>query len=318
MANNALNPDNQSTTMDYDETITSEVNVCVGSTNSSSTDPDGFCTSSFVFSLPQPLSGETKDPDNSNITPQFDHDGDLIVRRQDQSCDNDQTIRIKHKTTSNLSGVGQQVWRGALFMVDHLLDQPDFVRGKRVIEIGAGTGLTAIVVAKFCQPTEVLATDLPELMDLIRENCSTNGATIGTAPGKLTVHPFDVTKPMLSEGVLADFMSKADIVLGCDVIYDNDVTDGIIGFMKSVICDFKVQGMTFLFTVEKRYIFTVDDLDVVAPSYEYFLAKCTDLESDSIRVDVNITSEQDINQYFCYERSKDLVLLQINIAKKKE
>ena len=59
--------------------------------------------------------------------------------------------------------------------------------------------------------------------------------------------------------------------------------------------------------VEKRAnIFLCQELDVVAPAYDHFTAKLNQMKN--IRVEYLYTS---FKQFFCYERSKDMVLMKI-------
>jgi predicted nicotinamide N-methyase len=44
---------------------------------------------------------------------------------------------------------GTAVWDGALLLADHLLShEPEAVRGARVLEVGAGTGLVGLMLAR--------------------------------------------------------------------------------------------------------------------------------------------------------------------------
>lgn len=61
--------------------------------------------------------------------------------------------------------------------------------------------------------------------------------------------------------------------------------------------------------LEKRYVFTLADLDTIAPCYEYFL-QCF----NEIRKKTNWKFElvdTDFPQYFDYERSKELIILKL-------
>ena len=63
-------------------------------------------------------------------------------------------------------------------------------------------------------------------------------------------------------------------------------------------------------------MFTLNDLDVAAPCYEYFYDQLmTGLMSrsyDVVQLDTSLTP-----QYFCYERPKELVLFRIQKKTKK-
>ena len=74
--------------------------------------------------------------------------------------------------------------------------------------------------------------------------------------------------------------------------------------------------LEFVFSVDKRYIFTIDDLDAVAPAYEYFIAKLTDLSCNQWNIYNEELSVEDVKQYFCYERSQDLCIIRIKVTRK--
>lgn len=68
---------------------------------------------------------------------------------------------------------------------------------------------------------------------------------------------------------------------------------------------------TIFIALEKRYVFTVADLESLAPCYEYFLSGI-----EAIRYRKNWKFESipiDFPQYFQYERVKELVLLKLSL-----
>ena len=67
-----------------------------------------------------------------------------------------------------LDNVGYQVWRGALFMADFALDNQKLFENQNILEIGAGTGLSSIILSNHCKTKEVFVTDLPDLLPLLK------------------------------------------------------------------------------------------------------------------------------------------------------
>ncbi|GJN33258.1 hypothetical protein PR202_gb21837 [Eleusine coracana subsp. coracana] len=52
---------------------------------------------------------------------------------------------------------GQLVWPGAVLMNDYLSEHPETVKGRSVIELGSGIGITGILCSRFCK--KVVLTD---------------------------------------------------------------------------------------------------------------------------------------------------------------
>ena len=94
----------------------------------------------------------------------YDEDGDLIRDDLEEELE----IQIKHKIQSDLDNVGYQVWRGALFMADFALDNQKLFENQNLLEIGAGTGLSSIILSNHCKTKEVFVTDLPDLLPLLK------------------------------------------------------------------------------------------------------------------------------------------------------
>ena len=222
----------------------------------------------------------------------YDEDGDLI-----RDFKEEHTIKIRHKIQTDLSNVGFQVWRGSLYLADFALENAKLFENQRVLEIGAGTGLTSIVVSNYCNASEVCATDLKDFTDLIEDNVKFNNSSASVK--------------LLDLFNFSDFSGDYDIILGADVIYDNDITEAVINFMNFVVKKAS-KDLQFLFSIDKRYIFTLDDLETVAPAYEFFVAKFADLEFD-----FDLEEISNVPQHFCYERSNsfqkssDLIILSL-------
>ena len=285
--------------MSFDDGITSEVNASIKSKTSPDSD---FVTTKFIAIIPKLLS--SSDTSSKAV---FDDDGDLVRESNEEEIE----FVIKHKLSTDLNGVGYQVWRGALLMSDYIIAniENDFKKKsavghwKNVLEIGAGTGLASIALSRFCSDNSIFTTDLPELVDLLKENLHSNNSK------NVEVFPLD-----LKDFTKDTKFREIDIVIGADVIYDNDVTDGVINFLQRLLDDATKDTLEFIFTIDKRYIFTIDDMETVAPSYEYFMSQLTDLDQTgawNIKIE-EIPADQ-IHQTFCYERSPDLCLILIKL-----
>ena len=124
-----------------EDLITSEINATIEAEN------DKFlATTKFRYSIPL-MSGNNDKPTKIVSEPKFDEDGDLII----ETDEIEEFIEIKHKIQSTLTEVGFQIWRGALFLADFALLHPGLFQDQIVLEIGAGTGLTSIIISKHCK-----------------------------------------------------------------------------------------------------------------------------------------------------------------------
>ncbi|MCM2331318.1 Predicted nicotinamide N-methyase [Geopseudomonas sagittaria] len=93
-------------------------------------------------------------------------------------------------------------WASGLALARWLAERPEWVRGKRVLDFGAGSGVAAIAAAR-AGAVEVVACDLdPQALAACRANAALNGVALGYS---------------------ADFFAEADrfdLILVADVLYD--------------------------------------------------------------------------------------------------
>ncbi|MCP8464118.1 50S ribosomal protein L11 methyltransferase [Pseudomonas sp. ZM23] len=93
-------------------------------------------------------------------------------------------------------------WASGLVLAHWLAENPEWVRGKRVLDFGAGSGIAAIAATK-AGAAEVVACDLdPLALDACRANAELNGVTLSYSD---------------------DFFKEEDrfdLVIVADVLYD--------------------------------------------------------------------------------------------------
>ena len=93
-------------------------------------------------------------------------------------------------------------WASGLVLARWLAEHPEWVRGKRVLDFGAGSGVAAIAAAK-AGAMEVVACDLdPLALQACRANAALNGVTLG-----------------YSEDFFAE-ADRFDLIIVADVLYD--------------------------------------------------------------------------------------------------
>jgi predicted nicotinamide N-methyase len=106
-------------------------------------------------------------------------------------------------------------WAGGQALARYVLDHPDLLAGRTVLDLAAGSGLVAIAAMK-AGAHSVTAVEIDELaVAAIGINAEANGV--------------DVT------ALLADVLEQeptADVVLAGDVFYSRDMTDRMLGYLR--------------------------------------------------------------------------------------
>ncbi|KMQ98072.1 methyltransferase-like protein 22-like protein [Lasius niger] len=238
----------------------------------------GNTVTKFTFKCPSYMidSGSTEETLN------YDSDDDLDVER-----DREGTIQIEHSVSTELDLVGLQVWRGAFLLADYILSHPDLFKDQTILELGSGVGLTSIVASYLAK--EVICTgnihiNVPavsftisliclkipdinagDILNLIERNFLRNFPYVRSG-----YHIEEVNFLNLGwSKKLEEKLQSANIVLAADVIYDDKITDGFIRTLSKLLYTNKKK--TIYVALEKRYVFTIADLDTTAPMYEEFL-----------------------------------------------
>ena len=112
-------------------------------------------------------------------------------------------------------------WAGGQAVARYVLDHPDLVRGKRVLDVAAGSGLIAIAAAK-AGAASVRAVEIDQLaVDAIGLNAAVNGVPVAAALD-------DVLAGDGGDG------GDADVVFAGDVFYSREMAGQMIAFMQRV------------------------------------------------------------------------------------
>lgn len=113
-------------------------------------------------------------------------------------------------------------WAGGQGLARHILDHPELVAGKRVLDFATGSGLVAIAAMK-AGAAQVLAADIdPWVETAVSLNAAANGVE------------FDFTRENLI-GRTVD----VDVILAGDVFYDRDFAAALVPWFKQLSAEGK-------------------------------------------------------------------------------
>jgi len=150
-------------------------------------------------------------------------------------------------------------WAGGQALARYLLDNAALVVGKRVVDLGSGSGLTAIAACK-AGARSVLAADIDHIaLAAIALNAAANDIALETTSDDLLDDP-----------------PAADVLLVGDLFYERGLADRVL------VCVEKVAGRGSLVLVgdPQRNYFSKDRFDPLA---EYRVPVTRDLEDAEIK-----------------------------------
>ena len=108
-------------------------------------------------------------------------------------------------------------WAGGQALARYLLDHPELVQGKRVLDLGAGSGLVAVAAVR-AGAAEVSASDIDTLaVAAIRLNAAANGMVLEAS----------------SEDRLAHAPPEVDVILVGDLFYERELAERTLSYLET-------------------------------------------------------------------------------------
>ncbi|TMS00923.1 Methyltransferase-like protein 22 [Larimichthys crocea] len=230
-------------------------------------------------------------------------------------------IRIEHTMATPLEDVGKQVWRGAFFLADFILSDPIMFRGATVLELGAGTGLTSIILATIAKT--VYCTDVGEdLLRMCKRNVMLNRHMMEPSGGEIRVRQLDWLQHDLctdsdtefcwTEDEVADLYNNTSFIIAADVCYDDDLTDGLFRTLYRLCNNFH-HTCTIIISLERRLNFTLRHMDVSCEAYDHF-RKCLSQLQELVDGRCSFKVEplpSNFSQFLLYERIEQLEMWKV-------
>jgi len=148
---------------------------------------------------------------------------------------------------------GLALWPASIVLAHWIAQESSraLLRGKRVLELGAGCGLPGLVAASYTSAASVAVTDyFEDTMANLKYNVSANKAAglIGRGGCKsCTVHQVDWANTALWEAS-EETRPSFDVVIGADLVYHDDVIPIFLSTLQHVLRD----GGRFLYVSRER------------------------------------------------------------------
>jgi predicted nicotinamide N-methyase len=127
--------------------------------------------------------------------------------------------------------VSQTIWPAGVMLGDYAIAHSELVRGRRVLELGSGTGITALMLLPL-QPASLLLTDLASALDLLCENLHNNSRfdtalhvelaqqSAVNSNGKQNAFVCELDWERCTNDELAQKHFQCDLIVAADVAYD--------------------------------------------------------------------------------------------------
>jgi hypothetical protein len=133
----------------------------------------------------------------------------------------DDIIKICTSTSEKLD-TGGSIWHAAYYLSCYLIRNSQLVKGKKILEIGAGCGLVGITAAML-GAKKVIMTDLHDQLSILQTNISLNEKILTNCEVNCACLNFSDTNMYSIDGKLIhqnDNCLVFDLIIGTDLGYD--------------------------------------------------------------------------------------------------
>jgi predicted nicotinamide N-methyase len=205
-----------------------------------------------------------------------DDDGDLLIQRKKR-------LTLRHNGATSLDSVALQIWPASILLADYIIHiaEQEKIMGC-VVELGSGCSALASLITSLVRPSlPIFATDAHlESLYCLADNVKSNNIGSNVRIRKLNWMTDDIDLLASSPAGLFDWteedLQKMEskngiLLLSADCIYDESLTEAM---MDAAYCLMKRSKgpAVLLVAMEKRFTFTLRDLDSRAPAYDHFVS----------------------------------------------
>lgn len=128
---------------------------------------------------------------------------------------------------------GLRTWEASLHLGQYLCENPSLIRGRRILELGAGTGYLSILCAKHLNAEHVVASDgSDDVINNLPDSLFLNGLQ-----GSAQVVPMDLKWGHSLVGTEEQEWNggrQVDLVIGADITYDQRLIPSLVGTLQEL------------------------------------------------------------------------------------
>jgi protein-lysine N-methyltransferase EEF2KMT len=171
---------------------------------------------------------------------------------------------------------GRRTWEAALHLGQYLCVNQSIISGKRVLELGAGTGYLTVLCARHLGATEVISTDgSSEVVCALADNLFVNSLQ---ESGRVRATQLKWGHTLVDNDDLNGSSGTAvDVVLGADITFDESIIMPLLGTIQEV------------FETAPRADCLIAATERNRKTFDFFLGACTKVGLDVKIVDFAIT-----------------------------
>jgi len=136
----------------------------------------------------------------------------------------DLVVKIKQDHYDNQGiGMAWRIWDSAIWLSQWIFDNKDLIANKKILEVGAGCGLSGIVAGIYSNQV-VISDYTPEIVKMLKYNIDLNSKLFRAKP---TVIQLDWTSKDLIQNPL--WIKKGvDCILGADVYFNPELSVALV------------------------------------------------------------------------------------------
>lgn len=177
----------------------------------------------------------------------------------------DDAVTLWEMTEEELGRMGLEppfwafAWAGGQALARYVLDHPETVRGRSVLDVASGSGIVAIAAMKAGAASAVAADIDAFAAEAAALNAAVNDVALATRSDN----------PLLAP-------AREDVVLVGDLFYDRDIAATLLAWLK----DARARGADVIVGDPRRYYFPSDEFTLLA---EYEVAVTRALEDSEVK-----------------------------------